>query len=186
MKHYELLTLVSGKYAEHELEPVTTLIDDTLRKHGALIQFTNSWGRRKLAYPVDHNFYGYYIFSEFDCDPSTVNLINRDLELSNEILRHHIEIKVPGLAPLIPFGGAKETLSLSPREREHRGSSSDRPSESPKQIRAVVDQAVTDVTGDLDQKTSESVGTPPSLEPVSVDTDELNKKLDEILNNEIV
>lgn len=185
MKHYELLTLVSGKYAEHELEPVTTLIDDTLRKHGALIQFTNSWGRRKLAYPVDHNFYGYYFFSEFDCDPSTVNLINRDLELSNEILRHHIEIKVPGLPPMIPFGGAKETLSLSPREREHRGSSGDR-NEQTKPNKAVVDQAVAEVTGDVNPVIVESTEATPATETASVNPDELNKKLDEILNNDIV
>src|SRR5437867_2871075 len=102
MKHYELLTLVSGKYAEHELEPVTTLIDDTLRKHSALIQFTTSWGRRKLAYPVDHNFYGYYLLTEFDVDPTAINQINRDLELAGEILRHHIAIRLPGSAPMIP------------------------------------------------------------------------------------
>ncbi|MEK7103309.1 MAG: 30S ribosomal protein S6, partial [Patescibacteria group bacterium] len=139
---------------------------------------------RKLAYPVDHYFYGYYIFSEFDCDPSTVNLINRDLELSNEILRHHIEIKVPGLAPLIPFGGAKETLSLSPRDREHRGSG-DR-NEAIKPNRTVVDAAVAEVTAGVEPKVEETVDVAATPETASVNTDELNKKLDEILNNEIV
>ena len=184
MKHYELLTLVSGKYAEHELEPVTTLIDDTLRKHGALIQFTNSWGRRKLAYPVDHNFYGYYIFSEFDGDPTAVNLIDRDLRLSNEIMRHHIAIKVPGQAPIIPFGWAKETIVLS-LDRERTPSSSNS-SESPRQIQNAVEKVVADASSEVSQGTQEPATTAATAEPEVVDHEELNKKLDEILNNEII
>ena len=187
MKHYELLTLVSGKYAEHELEPVTTMIEDTLRKYGALIQYTNSWGRRKLSYPIDHNFYGYYILTEFDGDPAIVNQVNRDLTLSNEIMRHHIAIKVPGIEPMVPFGGARETITLArDRERSERTPFVSNTSETPKQIQTAVDKVVSDASSELGQTAHESTERTSAPESESVNPEELDKKLDEILNNTII
>lgn len=192
MKHYELLTLVSGKYAEHELEPVTTMIEDTLRKHGALIQYTNSWGRRKLSYPIDHNFYGYYILTEFDGDPSIVNQVNKDITLSNEIMRHHIAFKVPGIEPMMPFGGARETITLArDKEKSERTPFSSNSTETPKQIKKAVDKVVSDASGELGQNVPELDGTPvATVAPVAptepMSSEELDKKLDEILNNTII
>ncbi len=90
MNHYELLTIVSGKFAEGELESVTGKIDDLLKKNGCAIHYTQHMGRRKLAYPIKHLHYGYYVVHEFDGSPEIVKKIDRELGLSADLLRHLI------------------------------------------------------------------------------------------------
>lgn len=90
MNHYEILAIISGKYAETELEALITKFTDLITKHKGTIHYTQNVGRRKLAYPIKHLAYGYYFLTEFDADATDVAKLNRDLTLSSELLRHLI------------------------------------------------------------------------------------------------
>jgi|FLYN01.1.fsa_nt_gi small subunit ribosomal protein S6 len=48
------------------------------------------WGRRKLAYEIDKQRDGYYVYMEADMDPKNLKELERNLKLSQSILRHLI------------------------------------------------------------------------------------------------
>jgi small subunit ribosomal protein S6 len=48
------------------------------------------WGRRKLAYEIDKQRDGYYVFMYADIDPDNLPELERNLKLSTSILRYLI------------------------------------------------------------------------------------------------
>lgn len=53
-------------------------------------EITNSshWGRRKLAYTINNNREGYYIFLEVELDPSELTDFNRRMTIDPMVIRH--------------------------------------------------------------------------------------------------
>ena len=51
------------------------------------------WGRRKLAYEIDKQRDGYYVFMYADIDPQNLPELERNLKLSNTILRYLIVLE---------------------------------------------------------------------------------------------
>jgi small subunit ribosomal protein S6 len=48
------------------------------------------WGRRKLEYELDGQRDGYYVFMEANIDPQGLPELERNLKLSNNVLRYLI------------------------------------------------------------------------------------------------
>ncbi len=48
------------------------------------------WGRRKLAYEIDKQRDGYYVFMYADIDPVNLPELERNLKLSSTVLRYLI------------------------------------------------------------------------------------------------
>ncbi len=46
------------------------------------------WGRRKLAYEIDRQREGYYVFMEASVDPTGLPEVERNMKLSPAILRY--------------------------------------------------------------------------------------------------
>ena len=90
MKHYELPAMISGRYAETELDDKTKKIEEFLAKHGDKTHYLHNFGRRKLAYPIKNVGYGYYILAEFDSTPESIAKLNRDIALWSDVIRHII------------------------------------------------------------------------------------------------
>lgn len=90
MNHYELLLLISGKYADTEVSAAIKKIEDILAKHGASIHYSQNLERKKLAFPIDHQTHGTYLLFEFDCEGAAVLPLDRDLRLSHDVMRHTI------------------------------------------------------------------------------------------------
>ena len=88
--HYELLFIVSNKYSEDELKNVVKNAHKIITNNKGEITYTEEWGKKKFAYPINHFHYGYYSLAEFNCPGENINKINLDMRLSNEILRHMI------------------------------------------------------------------------------------------------
>jgi small subunit ribosomal protein S6 len=90
--HYELLYIVSNKYSEEELKPITERVTKIITDRGGEITYSEDWGKRKFAYTIDHFKHGYYQLVEFDLE-SGLDRINRNLQMDSDILRHMIVAK---------------------------------------------------------------------------------------------
>ena len=51
------------------------------------ITLENYWGKKKFAYPIKHEYYGYYGLYEFDLERASIAEINNKLRLDNDIVR---------------------------------------------------------------------------------------------------
>lgn len=91
--HYELLFIVPNKYTEEELKPVLTKVRGIVEKNGGKITYGEEWGNKKMTYRIKGFTHGYYNLFEFDLEGNTSEKINRELRMSNEVLRHMIVAK---------------------------------------------------------------------------------------------
>jgi small subunit ribosomal protein S6 len=93
MQHYELCFIVSIKFLENELQKVVSAVHELLKKFGANITSENNLGKQRLAFPIKQTNQGTYIAIEFDLEQELLKKIDNQLKLTPEILRHLIIIK---------------------------------------------------------------------------------------------
>lgn len=84
MNTYELTIILRNKDVEHQLERVKEL----LKKHGTAFLGDNSLGVKRLAYQIDREHEGYYLFMNVEMSPDSVKKITSEFKLNNNILRY--------------------------------------------------------------------------------------------------
>jgi small subunit ribosomal protein S6 len=55
---------------------------------GGEVTSVDVWGRRVLAYPIRKQEEGTYVFAQVQLDPGSVEAVDRDLKLDEEVLRY--------------------------------------------------------------------------------------------------
>jgi len=91
--HYEILFIVPNKFTEDEAKQIIAKVDEVIIKSGGEISNREYWGKKKLAYDIKQNSYGYYSLVEFDSEKEAISVIDQNLRLSTDILRHQIVAK---------------------------------------------------------------------------------------------
>lgn len=84
---YEGLFLVDSALAASDWEMVLGTIRKFLDRAGAEIVSLKKWDDRRLAYEVEGKSRGTYLLAYFYCEPSRVSGIERDVNLSEVVLR---------------------------------------------------------------------------------------------------
>jgi small subunit ribosomal protein S6 len=86
-KLYEAMFLVDSSRATADWEAILASIRGMLEKVGAEIVSLKRWDERRLAYDVDGYSRGTYILCYFPVDGERIGEIERDVQLSEQILR---------------------------------------------------------------------------------------------------
>lgn len=100
INHYELLYLVGANYTEEELVPLKEKVKQLVKKFEGEITLEDSLGKKKLAYPINKDNQGHYLLYEFDLDGEKLKDLDKELKLTNEVMRHIIvkrKLKTPSL-----------------------------------------------------------------------------------------
>jgi len=84
---YEALFLVDSALAAAQWDHVMELVQKMLERCQATTISVRKWDERKLAYNMSGKGRGTYILAYFECLSSAVAQIERDVRLSEEILR---------------------------------------------------------------------------------------------------
>jgi len=90
LQRYELVYLISNKFAENELEPITSSVLKLIKDGNGQIITKESWGKKRLSYSINHLYHAYYELVEFDLPTSSLAKLEKHLRLSEEIIRHLI------------------------------------------------------------------------------------------------
>ena len=93
MKAYELLYIVDPNASEEVRANVTERIDGAIVGQGGQIDNVDDWGKRKLAYEIDHLSEGIYILVNFQADPTHVQELDRVLRITDAVKRHMIVVR---------------------------------------------------------------------------------------------
>jgi len=88
--HYELLYIISNKFTEDEAGEIVKKAKGIITANEGKVTLTESWGKKRLAYPIDHFSYGYYNLVEFDLAKVDLAKVDKAFKMSREILRHQI------------------------------------------------------------------------------------------------
>jgi small subunit ribosomal protein S6 len=87
------------------IEALNTRIQNMATQRGGTIEGTDSWGRRRLAYPVGRYRDGVYVVTRLKLPPNAAAEIERALKLTESVIRHLL-VRADGLAPAQPLAGA--------------------------------------------------------------------------------
>jgi small subunit ribosomal protein S6 len=87
MRNYELAYIAHPELDDEKLEELEGRVKGWIENSGGKIDTIDRWGKRKLAYPINKQTDGYYFFVQVELPPQGGALIERDLRLSEQILR---------------------------------------------------------------------------------------------------
>lgn len=88
MPYYEIVFIARQELGAKQVEELTERYAQIIRDGGGSIHKTESWGLRSLAYKIKKNRKGHYVLIEVDSPPEAVHELERNLRLSEDILRY--------------------------------------------------------------------------------------------------
>jgi small subunit ribosomal protein S6 len=94
-RDYELGVIFNPEVNEEQTRPVFDRIEQIVANHSGQITRVNQWGRRRLAYPINHHRDGLYVFIDMVLTPETVSEIERTLKVSEIVLRYMTQKRDP-------------------------------------------------------------------------------------------
>ncbi|NIM19644.1 MAG: 30S ribosomal protein S6 [Candidatus Latescibacteria bacterium] len=90
MRNYECTIIVSPAVGDDELKNVAKKYAKVIASGGGELTKLENWGKRRLAYEIDHNDEAHYLFYKLRCENSVLHELNRMLRLDEMILRHMV------------------------------------------------------------------------------------------------
>ncbi len=94
MRPYEVMAIFEATTEPTVIQGVLDQALDVIRTTGGTPGTIDRWGKRTLAYEVNHKREGYYVVVEFTAEPATVAALDRMMGLADEIIRHKV-VRLP-------------------------------------------------------------------------------------------
>ncbi|MCX6810364.1 MAG: 30S ribosomal protein S6 [Candidatus Berkelbacteria bacterium] len=94
MREYELTYLVSDDVAEADLKKITDKVAGFIVAGGGKVSKEESWGRRKLAYPILKLNFATYITIWFEMEATKLAELDHELRVFPQVIRHLTTLKV--------------------------------------------------------------------------------------------
>jgi len=85
---YETTFIVNAALEDQDIEAVVSKVTGYIENHGGSLNEVNRWGRRRLAYPINKKFNGFYVHCIYEILPENMPVIDRFLVLEDTVLRH--------------------------------------------------------------------------------------------------
>jgi len=101
LRDYELIVIYKPDISEEKLPSNIEGVSKVITDKGGTITSVNQWGRRKLAYPIEGVIEGNYVLTNFKADTKLITALEKNLKMSETILRHMV-VRVEPLPPPLP------------------------------------------------------------------------------------
>jgi small subunit ribosomal protein S6 len=88
MNAYEILLMLDPELPEERQEEILTRARELIESRGGTVEKHEPWGRRKLAYEIDHKGEGTYHLLLFSSDADTLDELSRILKITEGVMRH--------------------------------------------------------------------------------------------------
>jgi len=121
VNEYEILLMLDPELAEERQTEVVSRTNELVEKGGGTWLSHDVWGRRRLAYEIDHKSDGAYHLLQFDAQPATLDEITRVLKITDGVMRHMAtrRVKGGGRAAPPPLPPVEERPRYEREERRH-------------------------------------------------------------------
>ena len=88
MNDYEILLMLDPDASEERHNEIIERTRQAIEKGGGNWLSHDAWGRRRLAYEIDHKTDGVYHLLQFDAEPETLDEVTRVLKITDGVMRH--------------------------------------------------------------------------------------------------
>lgn len=93
MRNYEAVVVVDPRLDEPAISQAVDRFTKVIGSKGEVTRL-DRWGRRRLAYEINHLTEGFYVVAAFKAEPSLVGELDRLFEIGEEYIRAKV-VRVP-------------------------------------------------------------------------------------------
>ena len=90
VRQYELIYIVSPETTDEGVADLHNQVEGIVGQFGGQIEKSENWGRRRLAYEIDHYKEGTYVLELINGPGDLVKELGRRLRVSDHVIRHLI------------------------------------------------------------------------------------------------
>jgi small subunit ribosomal protein S6 len=94
MRPYEVMIIFNADLEEETLRSNVDRYVQLIESKGAQKGYVDFWGKRRLAYEINHRTEGYYVVLQAKSDPPAMQELHRVLSLADEVIRHKV-LRIP-------------------------------------------------------------------------------------------
>jgi len=141
MRHYEVVFMVHPDQSEQ--------VPAMIERYKALIEGDNGkihrledWGRRQLAYPIQHLAKAHYVLLNIECNAAVLAELQSGFRFNDAVLRHLIVTRENAVTEMSPIMKNKDDKGGRRRDDEGFGFGSDDDEPRPRRERAPREEAV--------------------------------------------
>jgi small subunit ribosomal protein S6 len=87
LREYEMVYVLAPNADNTEAERVNAKVTEVVERFGGKLTKLDNWGRRKLAYPIQKNTRGLFVYAKYVAKPGVVAEIERNLRIADSVLR---------------------------------------------------------------------------------------------------
>jgi small subunit ribosomal protein S6 len=87
MRHYEMMIILDSNLEEGTVQPSLEQFLTVVTGDGGSVDKIDVWGRRRLAYEIDHRAEGIYAVVDMNAEPHQVQELDRQLGLNEAVVR---------------------------------------------------------------------------------------------------
>ncbi len=88
VRTYELVYIVTPEATEEQLATIHEQVEQTTQRLGGSLVKTDNWGRRKLAYAIQHQKEGVYVLDVIEGSGELMKELDRRLKVIDYVIRH--------------------------------------------------------------------------------------------------
>ena len=114
MTDYEILLMLDPEVPEDRQEEIVKRTRELVERGGGRWDGQEPWGRRRLAYEIDHKPEGLYHLLTFEAEPATLDEISRVLKITDGVMRHMAVRRVKGASTRPPEPSHEERVAAAP------------------------------------------------------------------------
>jgi len=92
MRKYELICIFQPELEETAFKAALERVQSFITEAGGSVDKTETWGRRKLAYPIHKQTEGQYVLMNITLDPKSTSDLERNLHFLESVLRHMLTV----------------------------------------------------------------------------------------------
>ena len=120
MTEYEILLLLDPDLDEDRQNEIVGRTRELVEKAGGSWDLHDVWGRRKLAYEIDHKADGSYHLLQLTCEPATLDEVSRVLRIDDGVMRHLATRRIEGspARPVAVSVPTREDAEIAPEVEE--------------------------------------------------------------------
>ena len=90
MRKYETIFILRPDLDEEKTNEAIEKFKSLVENNGGEIASLDKWGKRRLAYEIDHTREGFYVVSKFKSESAVASELDRVFKISDVFMRHII------------------------------------------------------------------------------------------------
>jgi small subunit ribosomal protein S6 len=110
---YEILLMLDPELPEERQTEIITRVRQAIENDGGRWENEEPWGRRRLAYEIDHKPEGVYHLLTFAAEPTTLDEVSRVLKITDGVMRHMAVRRVKGASTRPPQPSPEEPVAAA-------------------------------------------------------------------------